>query len=199
VRGGTLAAGASGARAAYAEIVIFTVGHGARLIDAFVAVLRAASVTLLVDIRRYPGSRRHPQFGRDALAAVLDANGVDYEWQGAALGGRRSSRPGSRHTALRNAAFAGYADHMDTPQFRAAVDELITRADAQRQAIMCAETCWWRCHRMLVADALVLRGAEVVHLLDAGRRETHRLHATMRRDVDGWPVYDQPDTLPGLG
>jgi uncharacterized protein (DUF488 family) len=178
--------------------VLFTVGHGARPIDAFVAILRAASVSVLIDIRRYPGSRRHPQFGRDALATALAEQDIGYEWQGAVLGGRRSGRPGSRHTALRNASFGGYADHMDTAEFRAAVDALVARAVTERLAIMCAESYWRHCHRMLVADALALRGAKVVHLLDAGRREEHRLHPTMRRDEDGWPVFDQPDTLPGL-
>jgi uncharacterized protein (DUF488 family) len=178
--------------------VLFTVGHGARPIDAFVGVLRSASVTTLVDIRRYPGSRRHPQFGRDALASALREHDIGYEWQGAVLGGRRTRRVGSRHTALRNVSFGGYADHMDTEEFRAAVDALVTRSDTERPAIMCAETYWRQCHRMLVADALALRGAKVAHLLDAGRREDHRYHPTMRPGEDGWPVFDVPDTLPGL-
>jgi uncharacterized protein (DUF488 family) len=178
--------------------MILTVGHGARPIEAFVAVLRSASVATLLDIRRFPGSRRHPQFGRDALATALREAGIGYEWWGEALGGRRSGRAGSRHTALRNAAFGGYADHMDTEPFRAAVDEVVRRAGTERLAIMCAETLWRHCHRMLVADALTLRGATVVHLLDVGRREPHVIHPTMRADV-GWPAYDQPDTLPGLG
>ena len=172
---------------------MFTIGHGARPIPAFLAVLTEASVQTLVDIRRFPGSRRHPQFGRAALAAALEESGIRYEWQGDALGGRRSRRPDSRHTALTSPAFAGFADHMDTPEFRAAVDVVVARPE--RLAVMCAETVWWHCHRMLVADALVLRGAEVVHLLGPGRREAHRPHATLRRGEDGWPVYDVPDTL----
>jgi uncharacterized protein (DUF488 family) len=180
--------------------VVFTVGHGARPIDAFVAVLRSADVTTLVDIRRYPGSRKHPQFGRGALAAALNEQHIGYEWQGDTLGGRRSRRADSRHTALHSAAFAGYADHMDTAEFRAAVDALAARAaTAERLAIMCAETYWRHCHRMLVADALTVRGARVVHLLDPGRSQEHQLHPTMRRGPDGWPVFDEPDTLPGLG
>jgi uncharacterized protein (DUF488 family) len=178
---------------------VFTVGHGARRVDAFIAVLRSAEVTTLVDIRRYPGSRRHPQFGRDALAAALGERHIGYEWQGHALGGRRSRRAGSRHGALHNASFAGFADHMDTAEFRAAVDALVARSTAERLAIMCAETYWRHCHRMLVADALALRGAAVVHLLDPGRWEEHGLHPTLRRGADGWPVFDEPDTLPGLG
>ncbi|GII24468.1 hypothetical protein Pme01_40650 [Planosporangium mesophilum] len=179
--------------------MLFTMGHGARPVESFVAILGSASVGTLVDIRRYPGSRRHPQFGRDALATALAEHDLRYEWGGAALGGRRSARPDSRHTALHSASFRGYADHMDTPEFRAAVDTLVTRAATERLAIMCAESYWRQCHRMLVADALTLRGATVVHLLDGERREEHRCHPTMRRGEDGWPVYDQPDTLPGLG
>jgi uncharacterized protein (DUF488 family) len=178
--------------------MIFTVGHGARPIGAFIAVLRSAPVATLLDIRRFPGSRRHPQFGRDALALALSQAGMAYEWWGETLGGRRSGRPGSRHTALRNAAFGGYADHMDTEAFRAAVDEVVRRTGTERLAIMCAETSWRHCHRMLVADALTLRGARVVHLLDVGRREGHVTLPVMRAGGDGWPVYDQPDTLPGL-
>jgi uncharacterized protein (DUF488 family) len=178
--------------------LVCTVGHGARPIEAFLAVLQQASITVLIDIRRFPGSRRHPQFGRDALAAALTGAGIGYEWQGDALGGRRSRAPQSRHTALREAAFGGYADHMDGETFRTAVDALIARARLQRPTVMCAESVWWRCHRMLVADALLLRGASVLHLLDVGRRQPHRPHPTLRRGEDGWPVYDVADTLPGL-
>ncbi|MEV5414252.1 DUF488 domain-containing protein [Thermopolyspora sp. NPDC052614] len=178
---------------------VFTVGHGARPIEAFLAVLREARVSTLVDVRRFPGSRRHPQFGREALADALAGAGIGYEWAGEALGGRRSRRPDSRHTALRHGAFSGYADHMDTPGFRAAASELAERARVERLAVMCAETLWWRCHRMLIADALAMRGATVTHLLDVGRREPYRPHPTVRRGADGWPVYDVPDTLPGLG
>lgn len=179
--------------------VVFTIGHGARPADALVAVLTEAGVTVVVDVRRFPGSRRHPQFGQEALAGRLAAAGIGYEWQGGALGGRRSATAGSRHSALRHAAFAGYADHMDSDEFRAAVGALVARARAgERPAVMCAETLWWRCHRMLIADALTMRGASVAHLLRVGERQSHRPHATMRRGLDGWPVYDVSDALPGL-
>jgi len=179
---------------------VFTVGHGARPVAELVAVLREAGVQTLVDIRRFPGSRRHPQFGQEALAASLSEAGIGYEWQGKALGGlRRSRSERSRHTALRQAAFAGYADHMDTAEFRGAVDALVARArSGERIAVMCAETPWWRCHRMLVADALAMRGATVTHLLQVGRSQPYRPHPTVRRGDDGWPVYDVSDALPGL-
>jgi uncharacterized protein (DUF488 family) len=177
--------------------VVLTIGHGARSGESFLGVLQAAEVGTLVDVRRFPGSRRHPQFGKDTLTADLHANGIRYEWQGEELGGRRARHAETRHTALINASFGGYADHMDTAAFRDAVKELLLRSsDGERLAIMCAETLWWRCHRSLIADALVCRGAGVVHLLDAGRRENHRSRPTVRCGDDGWPVYDIPDTLP---
>jgi uncharacterized protein (DUF488 family) len=177
---------------------VFTVGHGARPVEALVAILAGAEVTTVVDVRRFPGSRRHPQFGRARLSEALAEAAVGYEWQGEALGGRRSRVPDSRHTGLRQAAFAGYADHMDTEEFRTAVTALAQRSVAERPAVMCAETVWWHCHRMLIADALESRGAEVVHLLDVGRRQAHRPVDAMRRGEDGWPVYDLTDGLPGL-
>ena len=183
-------------------VTVWTVGHGARPIEGFLAVVREAAVEVLVDIRRYPVSRRHPQFGRDALGSALSTVDIRYEWQGDALGGRRSRVRDSRHTALRNAAFQGYADHMDGDAFRTAVDALVARSATARVAVMCAETPWWQCHRMLVADALTMRGgmrgSNVVHLLELGRSQPHRPHPTVRRGPDGWPIYDVPDTLPGL-
>lgn len=177
---------------------IFTVGHGARPAEALLGVLREARIQVLLDIRRFPGSRRHPQFGREALADALARAGIGYEWWGETLGGRRSRSRSSRHTTLRAAAFGGYADHMDSPAFRAAVEALLARAPSERLAIMCAETVWWHCHRMLAADALVMRGATVIHQMEVGRREAHRLSPAARPDDDGWPVYDVPDALPGL-
>lgn len=177
---------------------VWTVGHGARPLEDLLAVLATAGITLVVDVRRFPGSRRHPQYGRTTLAEALAAAGVGYEWWGEPLGGRRSRSPDSRHVALRQAAFAGYADHMDTGAFRAAVTELLARAWRERPAVMCAETVWWRCHRMLIADALTMQGAAVTHLLAVDRSQPHRRHAAARQDGDGWPVYDVSDALPGL-
>lgn len=177
---------------------ICTVGHGARPVETLLATLTEAGVRTLVDVRRFPGSRRHPRFGRDALEAAVVKAGLDYTWQGDTLGGRRESHPGSRHTALRNASLAAFADHMDTTQFRTAADQLLTTAQTEPQAILCAETLWYHCHRMLIADALLLRGATVDHLLEPGTHQPHRLTAGARPDDDGWPVYDTQPTLPGL-
>jgi uncharacterized protein (DUF488 family) len=177
---------------------IHTVGHGARPIEAFLATIGTAGVDTLIDVRRFPGSRRHPQFGREAIEEAVVGAGIAYTWQGETLGGRRRRQPHSRHTALRNGAFSAYADHMDTPQFRTAIDHLLTAATTELQAVMCAETLWWHCHRMLIADALTLRGATVEHLLEPGVTQPHRLTTGVRPDDDGWPVYDAQPTLPGL-
>ncbi|MEU7867774.1 DUF488 domain-containing protein [Dactylosporangium sp. NPDC049140] len=178
------------------SVRICTVGHGARPIGELVAILVEARVGTLVDVRREPGSRRHPQFGREALAAAVEKAGIRYTWQGDTLGGRRRRRAGSRHTAVPEPALAAYADHMDTAAFRAAIDELV--AAPGPLAVMCAETRWTQCHRMLIADALALRGAAVEHLTGPGAREPHRLSPGVRRDDDDRPVYDAQPTLPGL-
>jgi uncharacterized protein (DUF488 family) len=172
---------------------LFTVGHGTRSAEELVDVLASASVSRLVDVRRFPGSRRHPQFGRDALERFLAARGVGYEWRGEDLGGRRSrsSDRQSRHRALTNRAFRNFADHMDTPEFRAALKQLKRDAAGEAElAIMCAETLWWRCHRRMISDVLELHGIEVIHLVDAATHQRHRLHDTVRADRRGWPVYD---------
>jgi uncharacterized protein (DUF488 family) len=170
-------------------VTILTVGHGARPIDEFVDLLRGAGVRRLVDVRTAPGSRKHPQFGRDALAASLDTAGIAYEWWGRALGGWRRPRPDSRHTALRSPGFRGYADHMETGEFRAALRELIATSGRTRTAVMCAESLWWRCHRRMVADALVASGIEVAHIMEGGRLDPHRLSRSARGE-DDLVVYD---------
>jgi uncharacterized protein (DUF488 family) len=168
--------------------VIFTVGHGTRPIEEFLAILGTAGIRRVVDVRAMPGSRRHPQFGQDALAASLESRAVGYVWR-KDLGGRRAPRPDSAHVALRNDAFRGYADHMQTEEFRSSVSWLIDTSRDAPTAIMCAESLWWRCHRRLISDALTVAGCEVVHLLDERRREPHRLNPTAR--VEGFRlIYD---------
>lgn len=170
---------------------VFTIGHGTRTTDALIAALRASGVTLLVDVRRFPGSRRHPHLARAALEVSLPAAGIEYSWRGDALGGRRRApdRP-TRHPAWRVDAFRHYADWMDGPEFQAALRALEADAAARPLAVMCAETPWWRCHRRLIADALVARGHRVVHIMDAGREQEHRLTPSARV-VRRRPVYDQ--------
>ena len=176
---------------------VFTIGHGTRTTAELVEVLAAAGVDLLVDVRRFPGSRRHPHFAREALEESLPASGIGYEWRGEALGGRRDPVPDSPNVAWRVDAFRGYADHMASDEFRAAVRELEERAAARAQAVMCAETVWWRCHRRLIADALVADGIDVIHL-GVGKDDHHKLHESARRDDRGVLIYDLGIT-PELG
>lgn len=168
---------------------IWSVGHGARPLDDFLAVLEEAEIRALADIRTFPGSRRHPHFGQVALRDALAERGVDYiHLRG--LGGRRDPRPDSPHTALRVEAFRGYADHMGTTEFAEDLAGLEANASGTKTAFMCAETLWWRCHRRLVADALTVRGHEVVHLIAAGKSEAHRLWDVARLTDAGALVYD---------
>lgn len=167
--------------------MIFTVGHSIRPQNELIAILEEARVKLLVDVRRFPGSRRHPQFGKEALSAGLAAAGIAYRHE-PDLGGRREPRPDSPHTAWRVAGFRGYADHMASPEFRAALERLIAPPETPT-AVMCAEALPWKCHRQLIADALVARGIEVVHLLAAGQRQAHVLNPAAVLHRDGTVVY----------
>ena len=158
---------------------LFTAGHSTRPVEELIALLAEHGVRLLVDVRRFPGSRRHPQFSRDALAGSLAAAGIDYLHE-PDLGGRREPRPDSPNTAWRVAAFRGYADYMDSPSFAAALDRLLGGAAESRTAILCAEAVPWRCHRRLISDAATVRGVEVLHILGPGRVERHELDAKAR-------------------
>jgi len=167
--------------------VIFTVGHSTRGQDELIAILKEAGVELLADVRRFPGSRRHPQFGKEALGAGLAAAGIGYRHE-PDLGGRREARPDSPNTAWRVAAFRGYADHMASAEFRAALERLITQQETPT-AVMCAEALPWKCHRQLIADALVARRVEVVHLLGPSERQIHVLNPNAAVGADGVVVY----------
>jgi uncharacterized protein (DUF488 family) len=157
----------TGSRSA-AGALIWTVGHGTRSTDGLVALLRAAGVETVIDVRRYPAGRRQPRFARERLEADLPGLGVGYEWWGEALGGRRPAPPPTtRPSPWRSPGFAAYAAYMLSDTFRAAVRALEARAQVgEALAIMCAETRWWRCHRRLIADALVVDGFVVRHLID---------------------------------
>jgi uncharacterized protein (DUF488 family) len=152
----------------------FTIGHSTHAIDAFVALLRGAGVHAVADVRRFPGSRRNPQFGRDALAAELRAAGIEYAHL-ETLGGRRRPQPRSPNGGWEQAAFQGYADHMAGGEFAAGMVALETLAASPPTAVMCAEALWWQCHRRLVADALVVRGWAVEHVGPDGSRTEHAL------------------------
>ena len=153
---------------------VFTIGHSTRPIEELLALLTEHAVELLVDVRRFPGSRRHPQFSREALAGSLQAAGIGYMHE-PRLGGRRAAKPGSPHTAWRVDAFRGYADHMETAEFQAALETLIGLSREKTVAILCAEAVPWRCHRRLISDALVARGVEVRHILGPRRADPHEI------------------------
>ena len=174
---------------------IYTFGHGTLPEDDFARLLTEAGITRLVDVRSFPGSRRNPQFGREAMEQWVPAAGIEYRWM-RDLGGRRKPVPGSRHVALRHEAFRAYGDYMETPEFRAGVVELLELAATAPTAVMCSETVWWRCHRRLLADHLVLvEGVEVLHLMHDGRLTAHPPTEGVRAADDGL-VYDVGATPP---
>jgi uncharacterized protein (DUF488 family) len=175
-----------------------TVGHGALPRDAFAALARDAGLARVVDVRRVPASRRHPQFGREAMDAWLPAAGVAYRWE-RDLGGWRRPAPDSPDVALRHPAFRGYAAHMRGAAFGAALDALLEEAADAPTAVMCSEALWWRCHRRLIADACALtRGVPVLHLFHDGRLDPHVPTEGARVD-GGLLVYDAGQTALDLG
>jgi uncharacterized protein (DUF488 family) len=153
-------------------VTVFTIGHGVRPIEELVGVLTEAGVETLVDVRRFPGSRRNPQFNQTPLREALTAAAITYRHE-VDLGGRLANEPGAqRFPCIRVAAFRSYAARMGTEPWQHA----LARALAEpAPCFMCAETVPWRCHRMLISELLVARGHTVVHLLALGRREPHRL------------------------
>jgi uncharacterized protein (DUF488 family) len=170
--------------------MIWTIGHSNAGIDTLLTRLRAHGITLVADVRRFPASRRHPQFGQAALQASLEAAGIGYLHL-SDLGGRRTPRPDSPNSAWRNAAFRGYADHMETAAFGAAITTLVNRARTERTAIMCAELLWWQCHRSLIADYLKAAGHEVLHITADG--VTEHPFTSAARIVEGQLSYAARD------
>ena len=162
---------------------IWTVGHSTRSGEGFVQILLAHGVEVLVDVRTFPGSRRYPQFNRDALAENLALQKIRYHHE-PRLGGRRKPRADSHNSAWRNEQFRGYADHMETEEFKRGVQELLELAAEKRVAIMCAEAVWWRCHRSLISDYLKAKGHEVIHILDEKKTEEHPF-TSAARIIDG--------------
>ena len=152
---------------------LWTIGHSTRKIDQFTSLLEENGIKLVVDVRGMPGSKRYPQFNKEALAQSLCERGMRYEHL-PELGGRRKPRPDSRNTAWRNASFRGYADYMETEEFRKGIERLVDlTSEVGPAAIMCAEAVWWRCHRALISDYLKVRGIEVIHIVDANKTEPH--------------------------
>ena len=171
--------------------VIYSIGHSTRPADELIAMLRAAGVQTLVDVRRFPASRRHPQYNRAVLERTLGSAGIAYHWLGESLGGRRSRTvptAESRNNGWEVAAFRYYADAMPTAEFRTGMDKLEALARSAPTAFMCAEKLWWSCHRRLIADLLTVRGWSVIHLLEESRHEPHHL-TEFARLSDGQLTY----------
>ncbi|MBI3047143.1 MAG: DUF488 domain-containing protein [Acidobacteria bacterium] len=154
--------------------MIFTIGHSTRTAETFLELLQAHGVTGVADVRTVPRSRRRPHFTRESLSIFLPAHGIEYVHL-PGLGGLRKPRRGSPNGGWRHEAFRGYADHMDTQEFREALDALVAFARDRRVAVMCAEARWWQCHRQLIADALVARGIEVRHVMSAREAPRHEI------------------------
>jgi uncharacterized protein (DUF488 family) len=180
-----------------ASPALTTVGHGTLEQEGLAELLTRAAVGLVVDVRRHPGSRRHPHVNRGELERWLPEHGMAYRWV-EALGGRRSGVPDSPHVAIRNGSFRAYADHMDGDEWRAALEELLDEATGTVVAIMCSESLWWRCHRRFIADAAaLLHRFDVRHLMHDGRLAAHAV-TDGARGVGDRIVYDAGDAQPSL-
>ena len=162
---------------------LWTIGHSIRAWDEFAAMLLAAHIEVLVDVRRFAGSRRNPQFSGQVMGVALAESDIAYVPM-PELGGRRPARADSPNVAWRNAGFRGYADYMQTPDYRAARERLAELAREERVAVMCAEAMWWQCHRSLIADDFKAAGWEVIHLLSPGREQEHP-YTSAARLVEG--------------
>ena len=167
---------------------LWTIGHSTREWDVFAAMLHEAGIECLVDVRRFAGSRRNPQYSPLAMGPALREAGIDYVPM-PEFGGRRVPLPDSPNGAWRVTAFRGYADYMATPEFALARTRLMDLARARRTSVMCAEAVWWRCHRRLIADDFSARGWQVLHLMAPGKVQPHPLNpaARMREGVLRYP------------
>ncbi len=168
---------------------LWTVGHSTRSADEFIRVLQAHGIECVADVRRFPGSRRHPQFGSEALAAALAQRGIAYTWIQELGGRRRIGREDERPpTGWHNASFGAYAHHLHTEEFATGLERLLHLAQACRTAMMCSELLWWRCHRALVSDALRFTGHAVTHILTEAAGRAHPYTSPVRI-VDGELTY----------
>jgi uncharacterized protein (DUF488 family) len=175
------------------RIQVFTVGHSTLSADAFVATLASHGIEVVADVRRFPGSRRHPQFGAAALEATLSAHAMDYVWL-SRLGGRRRDAPAAQHMGWHNPSFRSYAAYTWSDEFAEGLFELLNIAAAARTAIMCSEFAWWRCHRSLIADVLLFVGVDVMHIMGQGVATPHH-YTEPARIVAGELVYPDAAVL----
>ena len=174
-----------------ASPLVLTIGHSNRLLDAFIDLLMGNDVERVIDVRTVPRSRHNPQFNEDSLPQSLRAAGIGYTHL-AGLGGLRKTHAGSHNGGWRNLSFRGFADHMQSAEFNANVEQLAKLATSERCTLMCAEAVPWRCHRALIGDALLVRGFAVEDIVGPGSRRPHRLTPFAR--VDGarvtYPALD---------
>jgi uncharacterized protein (DUF488 family) len=166
---------------------VWTLGHSTQPLKAFLELLAHYQLDAVADVRRFPGSRRQPQFAQEPLRRALAEQGIAYQWI-VALGGHRRPQPDSPNITWRNASFRGYADHMASAEFAEGLDELLEVAGRLRTTLMCAEAVWWRCHRALIADVLCVRGIKVVHILDEAHTVEHP-YTSPARIVEGRLTY----------
>ncbi len=164
---------------------IFTLGHGTRPLELFMAILQSFSIDLVVDVRTIPRSRHNPQFNQETLPDSLRSQGIGYLHK-PGLGGLRKARPDSSNTGWRNASFRGFADYLQTDEFESNLNDLIEMASQHTLTLLCAETLPWRCHRSLIADALLVRGIPVTHLFKADESREHLLTAWAQ--VQGYKI-----------
>lgn len=176
--------------------VVLTVGHSTRPLADFMDLLKAHEVVRLIDVRTVPRSRHNPQYNTETLPTALASQGIGYEHV-AGLGGFRKTHEGSPNTGWRNASFRGYADYMQTPEFAEHLAHVIATARRERIALMCAEAVPWRCHRSLIADALVVHGLRVEEIISRSRRQMHALTPFAR--VSGLVITYPPDAACGSG
>lgn len=167
---------------------IWTIGHSTREFDELVRLLKQNEIEVLVDVRSFPGSRKFPQFNKESLTLTLPENGVEYIHL-RSLGGRRRVKKDSKNMVWRNDAFRGYADYMETDDFKKGIDELLDLAEDKRAAIMCSEAVWWRCHRSMISDYIKAKGVTVLHIMGDGKIQEHP-YTSAARIVDRRLTYE---------
>jgi len=169
---------------------VWTIGHSTRTFGHFLELLQSQGIQAVADVRRFPGSRKYPQFNSESLQGCLREHDVAYEWF-QELGGRRKPDPNSHNVAWRNASFRAYADYIETSEFRDGLARLLQLAGEKRTAMMCSEAVWWRCHRSLISDVLKVQGIEVLHILELGKVVEHP-YTSAATIVDGHLDYGVP-------
>lgn len=173
--------------------LVWTIGHSTRTFEHFTSMLQSFHIEIVPDIRSFPGSRRYPHFNKEALEILLPDKGINYVHL-KKLGGRRPVQPGSKNTVWKHPAFRGYADYMETDDFKEGIRQLEEIAVNERTAYMCSEAVWWRCHRALVSDHLKVNGWRVYHIMEIGKEEEHP-YTKPAKIIHGKLSYEKDDLL----